>query len=92
MAQMFPVAALPPPTLVPLQVGAVVAPAAVLAGGADAQPLPFSAPLSPETQAPGQSGTESGADGPAMRPDQVLMARQLAYQQQDAAGLAQPGA
>lgn len=88
MAHMFPIAALPPPILAPLQVGAVVAPAAVLAGGADALPLPFSAPRSPEPQTPGQPGTESGADGPAMRPDQVLMARQLAYQQQDAAGLA----
>jgi len=88
MAHMFPVAALPPPTLSPLQVGAVVAPAAVLAGGADALPLPFSAPLSPEIQATGQPGPATDGDGAAMRPDQVLMARQLAYQQQDGAGLA----
>jgi hypothetical protein len=91
MAHMFPVAALPPPILAPLQVGAVVAPAAVLAGGADALPLPFSAPLSPETQATGQPGAESGGDGAAMRPDQVLLARQLAYQQQDGAGQARAG-
>lgn len=88
MATMFPVAALPPPSPVPLQVGAVVAPAAVLAGGADAAPLPFSTPLPVDTAAAGQAGAESGADGAAMRPDQVLMARQLAYQQQDGAGLA----
>lgn len=88
MASMFPVAALPPPTLAPLQVGAVIAPAAVLAGGVDAAPLPFSTPLSSATAATGQQGAESGAEGAAMRPDQVLMARQLAYQQQDGASLA----
>jgi hypothetical protein len=88
MANMFPVAALPAPTVAPLQVSAVVAPAAVLAGGADALPLPFSTPLSTDTTASGQPGPESGGDGIAMRPDQVLMARQLAYQQQDGAGLA----
>ncbi|MEW7850101.1 hypothetical protein AB2N08_15510 [Massilia aurea] len=86
MANMFPVAALPLPTPVPLQVGAVVAPAAVLAGAADAPPLPFSTPLPVDTAAPGVAN--AGADGAAMRPDQVLMARQLAYQQQDGAGLA----
>jgi len=81
--------ALPPPTTTPLQVGAVAAaaPAALLAGGANAPALPFSQPLA-AIAAPPQAAPEAAADGAAMRPDQVLMARQLAYPQQDAASLA----
>lgn len=81
---------LPVPVTPALQVGAVVAAApAALLGGADALPLPYSQPIATATSsAAGQPAAESGADGAAMRPDQVLMARQLAYPQQDAANLA----
>ena len=81
---------LPPLPATTLPVGAVaaVAPAALLAGGADASPLPFSQPLPGGAASPAQPAPDGGADGAAMRPDQVLMARQLAYPQQDAAGLA----
>lgn len=81
---------LPPPPTTPLQVGAVApaAAAALLAGGANTPALPFSQPLANAAGAPPQAAPESGADGAAMRPDQVLMARQLAYPNQDAAGLA----
>ena len=81
---------LPLPPATPLQVGAVaaVAPAALLAGGANAPALPFSTPLAGASGALPQATAEGAADGAAMRPDQVLMARQLAYPQQDAAGLA----
>lgn len=84
----FPPLPLPPAT--PLQVGAVAAaaPAALLAGGGNAPVLPFSTPLAAATGASPQATPEGAADGAAMRPDQVLMARQLAYPQQDAAGLA----
>jgi len=82
--------ALPPPTATPLQVGAVaaVAPAALLAGGADTAPLPFSQPLATNAGAAPQDTPDAGAQSAAMRPDQVLMARQLGYPQQDAASLA----
>ncbi|MDY0965576.1 MULTISPECIES: hypothetical protein [Massilia] len=81
---------LPPPPTTPLQVGAVApaAAAALLAGGANTPALPFSQPLANAAGAPPQAAPESGAEGAAMRPDQVLMARQLAYPNQDAAGLA----
>lgn len=82
--------ALPPPPATPLQIGAVTAvvPAALLAGGGDAPALPFSQPLAGGAAASAQAAPEAGADGAAMRPDQVLMARQLAYPQQDGASLA----
>lgn len=81
---------LPPPPATPLQVGAVAAalPAALLAGGANGQPLPFSQALAGAPAAAPQGAPEGAADGAAMRPDQVLMARQLAYPQQDGASLA----
>lgn len=84
----FPALPLAPAT--PLQVGAVaaVAPAALLAGDADAPALPFSQPLPAASSAAPGAVPEGGAQGAAMRPDQVLMARQLAYPQQDAASLA----
>ena len=66
---------------------AAIAPAALQAGGADALPLPYSQPLA-ASAGPAQPAPEGGAEGAAMRPDQVLMARQLAYPQQDGAGLA----
>lgn len=80
---------LPPPTATPLQVGAVApAAATLLAGGANTPALPFSQPLAASAGAAPQAAPESGANGAAMRPDQVLMARQMAYPQQDAAALA----
>jgi len=81
--------ALPPPTAPALQVGAVAAalPAALLGG--DGPPLPFSQPLPGAAAAAGQAtAAEAGAEGAAMRPDQAVLARQLAYPQQDAALLA----
>lgn len=88
--------ALPPPPPSPasaLQVGPVAGPApaiaaSLLAGGADGPPLPFSQALPTPSGAAGQAVADGAAEGAAMRPDQVLMARQLAYPQQDAASLA----
>lgn len=82
--------ALPPPPATPLQVGAVApaTAAALLAGGANTPALPFSQPLASGAGAAQQAAPEGGADGAAMRPDQVLMARQMAYPQQEAAALA----
>lgn len=81
---------LPPPPATPLQVGAVApaTAAALLAGGANTPALPFSQPLASGAGAAPQAAPEGGADGAAMRPDQVLMARQMAYPQQDAGALA----
>lgn len=86
-------ALLPPPVPAP-QVGAVVAvsPAAaiaagLLAGGADGAPLPFSQTLAAPA-ALGAPAPDAGTEGAAMRPDQALLARQLAYPAPDAAGLA----
>lgn len=93
MASVSSLPALPPlvtpPSTPALPVGAVAAaaPVALLAGGADGPPLPFSQALSTGAGTPAQA-PESGAEGTAMRPDQAIMARQLAYQQMDAAGLA----
>lgn len=81
--------ALPPPSAPALQVGAVAAalPAALLGDG-DAPPLPFSRPLPAAAAAPGQAAPDGGAEGAAMRPDQAVLARQLAYAPQDAGVLA----
>lgn len=81
--------ALPLPTAPVLQVGAVaaVAPAALLAGG-DGPPLPFSQALPGTAASAGQASADGGAEGAAMRPDQAVLARQLAYLPQDAAALA----
>ena len=62
--------------------------AANLLAGAGTPSLPFSQPLPGNPATSGHATPESGAEGAAMRPDQVLMARQLAYPQQDAASLA----
>lgn len=85
----FPVLTSPAAILSPVPAVAAIAPAALQAGGADALPLPYSQPLAPGAGA-AQSAPEGGADGTsaAMRPDQLLMARQLVYPQQDGAGLA----
>lgn len=81
--------ALPLPTAPALQVGpvAAIAPAALL-GGRDGPPLPFSQPLPGAAAAGGQAAPEGGAEGAAMRPDQAVLARQLAYLPQDGAALA----
>lgn len=73
-----------PPVTPPLNVGAVAvtAPVALVAAGADAQPLPVSRPLAPAAPA-----ADLAQDGAAMRPDQVLMARQLSFQRADAGTL-----
>lgn len=85
-------ALLPPATpALPAAPVPAVAPAtavALLAGGADAPPLPFSQPLAGGAGAPAQAGPDAGAEGAAMRPDQAVLARQLAYPPLDAAGLA----
>jgi hypothetical protein len=77
---------LPAPPVTPqLAVGAVVAvaPAALLAAEADALALP-QAQLLPGAPAPGGDAP----DGMAMRPDQVLMARQLTFPAPDGRALA----
>jgi len=81
--------ALLPLTAPALQVGAVLAaaPAALLAGGGEGPALPFSHAL-PAAAAAANPAAEAGAEGAAMRPDQAVLARQLAYPAQDAAGLA----
>lgn len=81
---------LPAPSAPTLHVTPVIAaaPAALLTGSGDGPPLPFSQTLSSTAGAAGQPAPETGAEGAAMRPDQVLMARQMAYPQQDGASLA----
>ncbi|MDN4035958.1 hypothetical protein [Massilia sp. YIM B02443] len=86
----FPVLTSPAATLSPVPAVAAIAPAALQAGATDALPLPYSQPLA-AGNGPAQAAPEGAADGAAsaaMRPDQLLMARQLAYPQQDGAGLA----
>ena len=81
---------LPAPGAPALHVAPVTAaaPVALLAGGGDGPPLPFSQALSATASTTGQAAPDTGADGAAMRPDQVLMARQLVYPPQDGASLA----
>lgn len=77
--------ALPPPSaLPPLQVGAVaaVAPVALLQAELDALPLPVAQP------APAPAAPADVPDGAAMRPDQVVMARQMSWPSQDGGTLA----
>lgn len=79
---------LPPPVITTLAPPAPVAPVAPLAPVAlfqaelDALPLPVSQPA-PALPAPG-----AAADGAAMRPDQVMMARQMTWPSQDGGTLA----
>lgn len=77
---------LPPPTT-PLSVGAVAAAAPVALAPFDAPdvPLPGSQPL-PQA-APGAT-PDPGAEGAAMRPDQVFLARQMSYPAADGQSLA----
>ena len=75
------------PAAGPLPVGAVaaVAPAALLAE-MDSLPLPL--PGAQQAQAQAAPGGDGMAEGAAMRPDQVLMARQLSWPTQEAGTLA----
>jgi hypothetical protein len=75
------------PVTPPLQVSpvAAVTPAALLQAELDALPLPGAqAPLG----APGAASVDGMPDGAAMRPDQVLMARQLSWPSADGGALA----
>jgi len=86
----LPALALLPPTVATTSpVAAVVAavPSALLAGGSDTLPLPFSQTLAGASSLPAPA-PDSGAEGAAMRADQAIMARQLAYPPLDAATLA----
>jgi hypothetical protein len=76
---------LAPPVTPPLNVGAIAptAPLAALAAQIEALPLPTAEALAP-TPAPAPDGA---ADGAAMRPDQVIMSRQLAWPLADSASL-----
>lgn len=82
---------LPPVTsgavLTPVPAVAAVLPAALLGAGDSALPLPVTQPLSASAAAP---DAEHGAapDAAAMRPDQVILARQLSYPTQRGESLA----
>ncbi|MCC2954337.1 hypothetical protein LK542_01760 [Massilia sp. IC2-477] len=82
--------ALPPATVGPLLPSPVLAaaPVALLAQGAGAPALPFSNAAADAALSPPAQAAEAGAEGAAMRPDQALLARQLAYAPQDGATLA----
>jgi hypothetical protein len=78
-----------PPVSPPLQVGpvAAVTPAALLQAELDALPLPGAQP--PVTAAGGGTASaDAMTEGAAMRPDQVLMARQLSWPGADGGALA----
>ncbi|MFL6675686.1 MAG: hypothetical protein ACJ8LG_20620 [Massilia sp.] len=77
-----------PPVTPPLNVGpvAAAAPVALVAAEADALPLPFA--QSPAAPAPPAATAGAAQDGAAMRPDQVLMARQLVFPAADGRALA----
>jgi hypothetical protein len=79
---------LAPPAPLPLDVGrvAAAAPVALLASEAGALPLPASAPDLPAPAAP--PAAEGAQIGAAMRPDQVFMARQMAWPATDGPTLA----
>lgn len=78
-------AAAPSTPALPVGPVSAVAPAAFVTVQAELQ-LPSSTPL--PGQAPPQGAPGNGSDGAAMRPDQIFMARQLSYPQQDAGKLA----
>jgi hypothetical protein len=76
-----------PPATTPLSVGAVAAatPVALATFEAGELPLPVSQPL-PST--PATPGADAAAEGSAMRPDQVFLARQMSYPVADGQSLA----
>jgi hypothetical protein len=72
------------PVVPPVSAVAAVAPAALLQAEIDALPMPL-----PGSQpAPALAAPADAADGAAMRPDQVVMARQLNWPNQDGGTLA----
>lgn len=75
-----------PPVAQPLNVGAVEAAAPVAFVAAEAEMLAL--PAAQVLAAPAPPTDAAAADGAAMRPDQVLMARQLAWPLRDGATLA----
>jgi hypothetical protein len=79
---------LPPPAAPTLNVGPILAaaPAAQVAAEAAGLPLPLAAPELPAPAAP--PAADGAAAGAAMRPDQVFMARQMAWPLADGAALA----
>jgi hypothetical protein len=76
----------PVPAQAPAPVNAVAAalPGMLLQADAEALPLPASQQVLPSAAQDG----EAGRDGAAMRPDQVIMARQLTWPNQDGGALA----
>ena len=87
MASIPSIVPLLPPATPPLSVGAVVASAPVALAPFDAGDVPLpSSQLLP--QAPAAASAESGAEGAAMRPDQVFLARQMSYPAADSQALA----
>lgn len=86
MAITFPAVLLHPPTPAsaggPVGAVAPAASAALLAAGDNALPLPFSQPVATPAPAASAQAAALGTaaqDAAAMRPDQVMMARQMAY-------------
>lgn len=80
-----PAPAVPVPPVPPAGAVAAALPAVLLQPDAEALALPAAQAV----PAPPQGGdAASGQDGTAMRPDQVIMARQLAWPSQDGAALA----
>ena len=75
----------PPSNVGPVSPVAAAAPIALINAEADALPLPFAQSL---PAAPAAGAPEGTADGAAMRPDQVFMARQLVFPPADARALA----
>ena len=95
MAISIPAVLLHPPTPAtaggPVGAVAAVAPAALLAAGDNPTPLPFSQALPAQASAATAQPAASAAalqDAAAMRPDQVMLARQLAYPAVTGAALA----
>ena len=88
MASIPSIVPLLPPVTPQLNVGAVAAaaPVALTAFEAGDLPLPVAQVLSPAPAA--ATAAEAGAEGAAMRPDQVFMSRQLHYSQADGPALA----
>jgi hypothetical protein len=79
--------AVPVTPLQPVSPVAAVTPAALLQAELDALPLPGAAPQ-PSALAAGGTPADVMADGAAMRPDQVLMSRQLSWPGADGGALA----
>ncbi len=78
-----------PPITPQLSVGAVAAaaPVALAAGMADALPFPVAQAVPSAAPAPSAGAAETATDGAAMRPDQLMMARQLHFARSDAGTL-----